>query len=125
MKRFSIFKSKRGLAIENAILFMLVIFSLCALLMSLSLLGHYQAKIEQNALLRRVQIDQIGEDYIAALSAQTSFAATYADYDYTVSGNALTVWYKEDETRTAVLYIEAERTAQEVRIDVWRYTPPT
>ena len=47
MKLKQILKSKRGMALENAILFMLIIFSLCALLTSLTLIGHYQVKIEK------------------------------------------------------------------------------
>ena len=126
MKLKQILKSKRGMALENAILFMLIIFSLCALLTSLTLIGHYQVKIEKMTLQQDIEIEQIGEDYLASVKAQTSFEQTYANYAYEVSGNALTVWRKTDENKKAVLYVEAELTAdEELNVNVWRYSLPT
>ena len=125
MKLKQILKSKRGMALENAILFMLIIFSLCALLTSLTLIGHYQVKIEKMTLQQDIEIEQIGEDYLASVKAKTSFEQTYANYAYEVSGNALTVWRKTDENKKAVLYVEAELTAdEELNVNVWRYSLP-
>ena len=126
MKLKQILKSKRGMALENAILFMLIIFSLCALLTSLTLIGHYQVKIEKLTLLNDVEIEQIGEDYLASVKAKTTFTDTYENYAYEVNGNALTVWRKTDENKNAVLYVEAELTAdEELNVNVWRYSLPT
>ena len=126
MKLRQMLKSKRGMALENAILFMLIIFSLCALLTGLTLLGHYQVKIEKMTLLNDVEIEQIGEDYLASVKAKTTFTDTYENYAYEVSGNALTVWRKTDENKKAVLYVEAELTADdELNVNVWRYSLPT
>lgn len=128
MKLNNILKNKRGMALENAILFMLIIFSLCALLTSLTLIGHYQVKIEKMTLLQDVEIEQIGEDYLASIQAKEEFTQTYENYAYEVSesGKALTVWRKTDENKTAVLYVEAELTADEkVNVNVWRYSLPT
>ena len=126
MKLKQILKGKRGMALENAILFMLIIFSFCALLTSLTLFGHFQVKIEKMTLLREVEIEQIGEDYLESVKAKTSFEQTYTDYAYEVSGNTLTVWRKTDEDKKAVLYVEAELTAdEEVSVKVWRYSLPT
>ena len=126
MKLKQILKSKQGMALENAILFMLIIFSLCALLTSLTLIGHYQVKIGKMTLQQDIEIEQIGEDYLASVKAQTSFEQTYANYAYEVSGNALTVWRKTDENKKAVLYVEAELTAdEELNVNVWRYSLPT
>lgn len=125
MKLKQILKSKQGMALENAILFMLIIFSLCALLTSLTLIGHYQVKIGKMTLQQDIEIEQIGEDYLASVKAQTSFEQTYANYAYEVSGNALTVWRKTDENKKAVLYVEAELTAdEELNVNVWRYSLP-
>ena len=126
MKLNQILKSKRGMALENAILFMLIIFTLCALLASLTLFGHYQVKIEKLTLQQDIEIEQIGEDYLASVKAETTFEQTYANYAYEVSGNALTVWHKTDENKKAVLYVEAELTADEqLNVNVWRYSLPT
>ena len=62
-----ILKSKRGIALENAIIFLMVIFSLTALLTSLALLANIQVKIEKTAIENRLRVDEIGEDFIAAL----------------------------------------------------------
>lgn len=120
-----IFKSKRGIALENAIIFMVMIFSLCTLLTSLALIGHHQVKIENKALLRDAEIRQIGEDYLASVGAQTDFTNTYENYAYEVSGNALTVWRQTDQTKTVVLYVEAESADTEIIVKSWRYSLPT
>ncbi len=60
-----IFKSKKGIAIETAILSIIVIFSLCFLVTSLTLVGHYQVQIESAFILNDAKLDQIGEDFIA------------------------------------------------------------
>lgn len=126
MKLRQMLKSKRGMALENAILFMLIIFSLCALLTSLTLIGHYQVKIEKMTLQQDIEIEQIGEDYLASVKAKTTFTDTYENYAYEVDGNALTVWRKTDENKKAVLYVEAELTAdEELNVNVWRYSLPT
>ena len=54
-----ILKSRRGVALENALLFMLVIFSLCALLTSLTLIGHFQTRINKLTLENEVDLEQI------------------------------------------------------------------
>ena len=126
MKLRQMLKSKRGMALENAILFMLIIFTLCALLTRLTLLGHYQVKIEKMTLQQDIEIEQIGEDYLASVKAKTTFTDTYENYAYEVDGNALTVWRKTDENKNAVLYVEAELTAdEELNVNVWRYSLPT
>ena len=104
---------------------MLIIFTLCALLISLTLLGHYQVKIEKMTLQQDIEIEQIGEDYLASVKSKISFEQTYANYAYEVSGNALTVWRKTDENKKAVLYVEAELTAdEELNVNAWRYSLP-
>jgi hypothetical protein len=43
-----------------------------------------------------------------------------------VDGNALTVWHKNDKSKTAVLYVKAELTAENrVNVNQWRYSIPT
>ncbi len=120
-------RSKRGIAMETAILFMVLIFSLCFLLTTLAMIGHYRVELEHMTLLSDVAVEQIGEDYLASLKTTgnaESFAESYDDYDYAVSGNALTVWRKTDESKTAVLYVEAELTDGEISVMQWRYTLP-
>ena len=125
MKLKQIFKSKRGVAIENAILFMIVIFFLCALITSLTLLGFHEVKLEKALLLRDVEIDQIGEDYLASVNAGTGTTFRLPEnsiYACAVNGNVLTVWRKKDPNKT-VLYVEAELTVDnKLNVKAWRYS---
>ena len=118
----NILKSKRGFALESAILFMVITFTLCFLLTSLTMIGHYQVKIDSMMLLDDVEIDQIGEDYLASLGAGEPFEKTYENYVYevNVTENTLTVWHK-DNLKTAVLYVDAEiADGEAVRLTAWR-----
>ena len=126
MKIKQILKDKKGIALENAILFEIIIFSLCFLLTSMTLIGHYQVKIENLTLLNDVEIEQIGDDYLASVKAgEEKFAKDYTNYAYEVSGNTLTVWHKNDESKSAVLYVEAELVEGQLNVNKWRYSLPT
>ena len=125
MKIKQILKDKKGIALENAILFEIIIFSLCFLLTSLTLIGHYQVKIENLTLLNDVEIEQIGEDYLASVKAGEALTKDYTNYAYEVSGNTLTVWHKNDESKSAVLYVEAELVDEQLNVSKWRYSLPT
>lgn len=125
MKIKQILKDKKGIALENAILFEIIIFSLCFLLTSLTLIGHYQVKIENLTLLNNVEIEQIGDDYLASVKAGEALTKDYTNYAYEVSGNTLTVWHKNDESKSAVLYVEAELVDEQLNVSKWRYSLPT
>ena len=116
----------RGIAMETAIVFMLVVFSLCALLTSLSFFGIYQSGTEKRTLLQDVELSQIGEDYLTSLREQTDLSESYENYEYEVWEHTLTVWKKNDVDRATVLFVEAELTAEgRIRILCWRYSAPT
>ena len=119
-----ILKNKRGIAIENAIIFMIVIFSLCFLITSIAMIGRYQVKIENNILLNEVEIDQIGEDFLESVKTGQNFEKVYEDYSYEVEGNALSVWSKTDESREIMLYVKAELTDGKANVMCWRYSLP-
>lgn len=125
MRIKQILKDKKGIALENAILFEIIIFSLCFLLTSLTLIGHYQVKIENLTLLNDVEIEQIGDDYLASVKAGEALTKDYTNYAYEVSGNTLTVWHKNDESKSAVLYVEAELVDEQLNVSKWRYSLPT
>lgn len=122
MKLKQILKNKRGIAIENAILFMMIIFSLCALLTSLTLIGHLQVKIEKTTLLNTIEVEQIGEDYLASLQGGTEFSIE-EDYAYKIDGNALTVWSNSNK-ETVILYVEAEYKDGAIHVYRWCDTLP-
>ena len=129
MKRaLRILKDKRGIAIETALLFMLVIFSLCALITSVATIGRKQSQLESRVFTKEVEIDQIGEDFIAYLAAgeASDFDAAGENYDFRVDKeeniSALTLTNKG--STSVVLYIEAEKTGAGVKILRWRYSAP-
>ena len=129
MKRaLRILKDKRGIAIETALLFMLVIFSLCALITSVATIGRHQAKLESDVLVADVLIDQIGEDFIDYLAGgeESDFDAAGEKYDCKVDKeeNISTLTLTKRGTESVVLYIEAEKTGAEVKILRWRYSAP-
>ena len=66
-----ILKNKRGIVFENAIIFMLVIFSLCFILTTSTVINHYQAQNEINTLKRKVYLDQVGEYFLEYLDNNT------------------------------------------------------
>ncbi|MBR4032606.1 MAG: hypothetical protein IKJ07_07735 [Clostridia bacterium] len=113
----NILKSKKGIALENAILFMMVIFSLCFLIASFTLIGHHQGEIEGIKLEQRVELDQIGEDFLKDPAGftddpddQYSCSVTTEDTD-----NVLTVTIGGN----VVLYVRLNSTGNPI---VWRYS---
>jgi len=114
MKR--ILKNKKGIAIENAILFMFILFSFCALLTSLTAYGHYQAQLGKITLTNRVVLEQIGEDFLAGDTAEI-LNNKYESYTCEVAEDTLTVTNTDG---TVLLYVvkDGKRTVQ------WRYSAP-
>ncbi len=122
-----ILKDKKGIALENAILFMLVIFSLCFLIASLTLIGHYQTKIDNILLDQKVELDQIGEDYLAYMEGKCSWGeivSKYEDSPYTLKidpeAKALTV-FRGDANKTVALYVQVDADGSIIR---WCYSDP-
>ena len=60
----NILKSKKGIAIENALLFMMIIFGLCFLVSFVALIGHHQYRLDKTLIVNRATLDQIGEDFV-------------------------------------------------------------
>jgi hypothetical protein len=127
-----ILKNKKGIALETAIWFMLAIAALSTLLISLSLIGNYQIKIEKMALQRKVEVDQIGEIYISYLETHPTESEVVFPNDaydtgkYRVQANStsLTV-YRNNGSSTPLLYVEAERGGNgTVIVKTWRYSLP-
>lgn len=126
-----ILKSRRGIAIENAIAFMLIIFLLCALLSSLMLFGVYQNKLDKVKLTMRAELDQIGENFVSLMRSNLteSFTldnnSTYACCENVNSGkHVLTVWKKSDESQTVLLYIEVQIDTNGFTLQRWCYCNP-
>lgn len=116
MRAFKTLKSKKGIAIEQAVVFLIVIFAFCALLTSLTMYGHYQTKLDNTVLLNRVTAEQIGEDFLAG-KTQDELTEKYENYACIVSDNILTVKRGEN----VVLYVQKDGDGN---LLCWRYSLP-
>ena len=118
-------KSRRGVALENTIVFMLVIFSLCALLTSLTLIGHFQTHIDKLTLQNEVALEQIGEDFLAD-PASFDYDKDYENYTCSpvasATSYAVAVYPKGNTDGAAVLYVEIAKESGEILC--WRYSLP-
>ena len=116
MRVMKTLKSKKGMAIEQAMVFLIVIFAFCALLTSLTMYGYYQTKLDNTVLLNRVNAEKIGEDFLAG-ATQEELTTNYENYACIVSDNILTV--KRGES--VVLYVEKDESGN---LLCWRYSLP-
>ncbi len=116
-----ILKSKKGIALENTLLFMMIIFSLCFLIASFALIGHYQGKIENIKITQRIELDQIGEEYLASVKdPSVAFDnESYGGYTCDVNAENRTLTVKNGET--VVLYVKANSYGDPI---IWRYSQP-
>ncbi len=124
-----IFKSRRGIAVLTAVLFMLITFSFCALLTMMALSGNSQTKIESIRLTQSAALDQIGEDFLHF--GTTKSVTEYETATYTceqIDGDSgevsLKVTVRSDD-RT-VLYVKiAEHGTGKNTLLYWGRTEPT
>lgn len=123
MKLTRIFKSRRGAAMETAIVFLLSIFSLCALVTVLALTGNAQMRLENTLLTTKVEVEQIGEEYLVALGDDEQLSSYTVEVNERIyycnkNGNIFTI---ENEKGTVVLYVEATKDGG---VTKWCYTDP-
>ena len=111
MKLTKILKSKRGVAIETSVLFIIVIFSLCSMIAMLSLIQNTQTQIDKTLAQNENELEQITEHFLAHIKnngvlTSDEFKAYVADfdsednelsekYDYEVYGYSLVVKHSE------------------------------
>lgn len=134
-------KSKKGIAMESAVAFLMIIFTFCFLLSSLALYGHYQIKIENVQMQHFVDKEQIGEEYVAYMNTASPDFATYLaenniEYenyaceevktqDADITRYELTVKRGTGDSAITVLYVKAEKSAEgQVTLLSWRTTQP-
>ena len=142
MKILRRLKDRRGIAIETAILFMLVIFSLCALITTVSIIGRRQTKFENDMLLYKVEVDQIGEDFIYYIDTDVRGGSgikgfevmSYEGYTLTTTSeeeNKFTLAVTKNSSQSVVLFVRAQKMEMSaeggapeettVKVIAWRY----
>lgn len=127
MKKFKL--GNKGISIESAILFMLVIFMFCSLITSYTVYRSYQVKIDKLQIESKIELDNIGEQFLISLKDNkiNDFKTTYPNKDkYNVLVNVssdinkITISHKKDVTN--VLYIELKiDNENNVQILKWCY----
>lgn len=119
---------RKGIAMESAILFMVVIFSLCTLLLSVSLIGRTQTRIDKNLALSQVGQEQMGENFLIALQngepPATYETEKYACTTATTPEGRYTLTVRLKDTNATVLYVEAAKEGDTVRVHRWSKTTP-
>lgn len=131
--RYFPLKSKRGAAIESALTFMIIIFSLCFLLTSLALWGYYQIKLAGIRTEVYVEVEQIGEDFVAYLEqTEISDFRTYLEQNgishndficrESTDGDIFELSVKKvaDADGQTVLYVRAQRTQSGITLLEWK-----
>lgn len=114
MKR--IFKDKRGVAIESALVFMAVIFFFGILLTSIVSYAHIVNRSNNKLQADRLALDQIGEDFLATTGAFT-VPEGYQDTDNNNENNILAL--SKAGSDKVILYIEKDESGNAT---VWRYS---
>lgn len=127
MKKFKL--TNKGMSIESAVLFMIVIFMFCSIITSLTLYSSYQAKTQNIYLERKIELDQIGEKFVAHMkntpNAEFSISDKYLNKGNSENNNnentkVLDLYYASDTSKTTILYIEYDIEKKEVI--KWNYS---
>lgn len=120
----SLIKSRRGFAMESALVFLLTVFALCALVTTLTLVGHNQSEFENSTVVSKVELEQIGEDFLAwrrdnpqSENTQDTFSGESENYAYKSEGNLLTVWSKSN---TAMVLLRVRLELEEGENGKWQ-----
>lgn len=106
---------KRGIAMESAIMFMLVVFMFGLLLTGVTMTSHLRVKVNDSLIQRELEIEQIGENFVRLDKDSFTVNDKYqAETSYNEGSKILTLYRKN----TPVLYIEVENN----QVILWKYT---
>ena len=121
-KRFN----KKGIALETAIVFLVVIFSFCTLVSTTALVGSKQGKIEKIRIENKAKLDQIGEKFVAG-DLQEGIVGDNEFYVKKIESQqdntiTLQVWYGSKVSGNADLTVVLEKGADDkVTVKQWYY----
>lgn len=126
MKKFKL--TNKGMSIESAVLFMIVIFMFCSIITSLTLYSSYQAKTQNIYLERKIELDQIGEKFVAHMkntpNTEFSISNKYLNKGNSEKNNentkVLDLYYASDTSKTTILYIEYD--IKNCKVIKWNYS---
>lgn len=113
-------KSRRGVAIETAMLFLVVVAALSTLLVSVTLLQIGKADRLDETLERRMTLEQIGNDFCRARNAYTLPEDLAQEYDIREITETRLVIYPKGESEP-VLTVELEEINEKYTVTKWSY----
>ena len=118
-------KNKRGMAMESAILFMLIVFMFGLLLTGVAMTSHLRVNVNNTLLSRELEIEQIGENFVYSLDVfndPKDDTITIGNYNAKLGVNnnnnnnkTLTL----TRNNKVVLYVEVDDNKA---IKVWKYS---
>ena len=107
-------KNKRGMAMESAILFMLIVFMFGLLLTGVAMTSHLRVNVNNTLLSRELEIEQIGEYFIYNEQTCINYINSFdGKYTHEIENNTLTL----KRNGNVVLYIDKTN-------NIWKYTAP-
>ncbi|MBO4861134.1 MAG: hypothetical protein J5530_06280 [Clostridia bacterium] len=112
-------KNKKGIAIETAVFMMIIIFALCTLIVTITLYSRQHSIKANNDFINRVNLDKVGEKFIAALRNNDADSFAFdGKYSIISDGNEriLTVY---DDNGKVVLNVVAEPDGGNYIIKRW------
>ena len=122
----TLFKSKKGSAIEMAMAASIVVFSMCTILLAVTMMASKNELNTTTDYINMTQADQIAEEYMNWLNMNTSdrpalFSPTKnPDEKFTVNANTETLLLMRDG-RT-VLEVTVKKVDGKYKVSSWKYS---
>ncbi len=122
----TLFKSKKGSAIEMAMAASIVVFSMCTILLAVTMMASKNELNTTTDYINMTQADQIAEEYMNWLNMNTSdrpalFSPTKnPDEKFTVNANTETLLLMRDG-RT-VLTVTVKEVNGKYKVSSWKYS---
>jgi len=117
----NVFKSKRGIALESAILFMAVLATFSILLTSVVTSSHVRVKASQKTMENRLMLEQIGEYFLSDTPESNLFEEALAQSGAVREdlGNDNLLLLKRSSDGKELLYVERAGDGTAL---AWKYT---
>lgn len=110
--------SRKGAAIEMAILVMVITTSMSIMILTTAMLQHSRQLQVKEEMGHSVVLEQIGDDFCAAVGQpEQTWVARYPDYEIAINGLEMSV--KKAGSETTLLRVSLEKNGNTYRILRW------
>ena len=120
-------RTRKGVAIELALTFLVLVFVLSTLLVGLAVIESKRIDIKSQELTKKAEIDCVGESFCCAVSENSvsSWCVDKTRYKSNVSQNGnvytLTLFYAEDNETVLTVSLEKNTADNTCKITRWDY----